>query len=685
MASSRSQPRDPHDTLRIAAWSPCFQDDKVVCMGFIPTVFTASRPMKPEELVQLVCAKCGFSIHDHANIVNDTQEVFSRKLGLVRDIESWAEHRAQYLGVSSSSLSASDQQQLALLSSKIDKHRAELCRLSGQPAPLTTEQMRQEEEVRRKEASRLKQIGPLPRDSPNINQIVLNFVVQKYEGDRQITGFEIADKFVEVCAEITLPAPETHARTFPNDLQYPKLFAKWQLYVVERDECVLVTSFGKFMLRSIVPYVKQAFLAKYGDSPEISSFFWGVEFECTNMSSPIFQPREYETEETRKRRREDVEALPPNKRFQHNDYDVEYKWHLAPQIHPALEPSSKVREDAARRQEEDKAVEFRMVDNDGKPETLVLLLALKNIFSRQLPKMPKEYIVRLVFDKLHRSMVCIKKGGDVVGGITFRPYYPQRFAEIAFCAVIANEQVKGYGTRLMNHLKEAVKKHYIQYFLTYADNYAIGYFKKQGFSKALTFARSNWYGYIKDYDGGTLMECHIYEKINYLEIPRMIQAQRAAIYDRIQQFSLSTRIYPGVSHFRSSSHLPIENIPGVVEAGWTPEQQPKAARERDTSNALYTELSRILRMVKSHNSSWPFITPVSREEVPDYYDIIKDPIDLEMITKRVESKEYYKTRDIFFADLKRMIKNCKEYNADDTVFYKCAEEIDRLLKERCAF
>lgn len=31
----------------------------------------------------------------------------------------------------------------------------------------------------------------------------------------------------------------------------------------------------------------------------------------------------------------------------------------------------------------------------------------------------------------------------------------------------------------MNHLKEYVKGHGIQYFLTYADNYAIGYFKKQ--------------------------------------------------------------------------------------------------------------------------------------------------------------------------------------------------------------
>lgn len=44
----------------------------------------------------------------------------------------------------------------------------------------------------------------------------------------------------------------------------------------------------------------------------------------------------------------------------------------------------------------------------------------------------------------------------------------QKFAEVAFLAVTSAEQVKGYGTRLMNHLKEHVKKSGIEYFLTYA-------------------------------------------------------------------------------------------------------------------------------------------------------------------------------------------------------------------------
>ncbi len=41
----------------------------------------------------------------------------------------------------------------------------------------------------------------------------------------------------------------------------------------------------------------------------------------------------------------------------------------------------------------------------------------------------------------------------MLGGITYRPFHAQGFGEIAFCAVTAIEQVKGFGARLMNYTK----------------------------------------------------------------------------------------------------------------------------------------------------------------------------------------------------------------------------------------
>ena len=109
-------------------------------------------------------------------------------------------------------------------------------------------------------------------------------------------------------------------------------------------------------------------------------------------------------------------------------------------------------------------------------------MALKTIFSKQLPNMPKEYICRLVLERRHRSVAVISNG-VCMGGITYRTFpdsVASTLGEIAFCAVTASEQVKGYGTRLMNWTKEYARtQDRLSHFLTYADNNAVGYFAKQ--------------------------------------------------------------------------------------------------------------------------------------------------------------------------------------------------------------
>jgi histone acetyltransferase len=50
-------------------------------------------------------------------------------------------------------------------------------------------------------------------------------------------------------------------------------------------------------------------------------------------------------------------------------------------------------------------------------------------------------------------MIILKDDSKVIGGICFRVFENEKFAEIAFLAITSNEQVRGYGTRLMNKLK----------------------------------------------------------------------------------------------------------------------------------------------------------------------------------------------------------------------------------------
>lgn len=165
------------------------------------------------------------------------------------------------------------------------------------------------------------------------------------------------------------------------------------------------------------------------------------------------------------------------------------------------------KESPAQIEERTGIIEVRVVENDGARDSMILLTGLKNIFQKQLPKMPKEYIARLVYDRNHKSMALIRKPMKVIGGICYRPFDPQEFAEIVFCAIASTEQVKGYGSFLMNHLKDYVSENTnMKHYLTYADNYATGYFKKQGFTTEITLDKRKWVGYIKDYEGGTIMQ-----------------------------------------------------------------------------------------------------------------------------------------------------------------------------------
>ena len=114
--------------------------------------------------------------------------------------------------------------------------------------------------------------------------------------------------------------------------------------------------------------------------------------------------------------------------------------------------------------------------------------------------------------------------------------------------------MKGYGTRLMNHLKEHVKGMGIKYFLTYADNFAVGYFRKQGFSTRISMPREKWFGYIKDYDGGTLMECYLSPKINYLKLTEMLAEQKKCIWMAINKIR-PQKVYPGLNFWKVIIYL----------------------------------------------------------------------------------------------------------------------------------
>ncbi|XP_043662093.1 peregrin [Drosophila teissieri] len=86
-------------------------------------------------------------------------------------------------------------------------------------------------------------------------------------------------------------------------------------------------------------------------------------------------------------------------------------------------------------------------------------------------------------------------------------------------------------------------------------------------------------------------------------------------------------------------------------------------------NPLEAALNKLLDALEARDSMQIFREPVDTSEVPDYTDIVKQPMDLG--TMRTKLKEcQYTSLEQLEADFDLMIQNCLAYNNKDTVFYR---------------
>ncbi|KAI0253661.1 hypothetical protein BJV78DRAFT_1152789 [Lactifluus subvellereus] len=94
-------------------------------------------------------------------------------------------------------------------------------------------------------------------------------------------------------------------------------------------------------------------------------------------------------------------------------------------------------------------------------------------------------------------------------------------------------------------------------------------------------------------------------------------------------------------------------------------KQPHDAKLADPFHDALEDLLHDLRTVTMDNhDADAFIKPVSRSDVPDYYDIITNPMDFQTMLKKVKQKQY-KSKKEFKDDLDLIWSNCFTYNATE--------------------
>jgi len=81
--------------------------------------------------------------------------------------------------------------------------------------------------------------------------------------------------------------------------------------------------------------------------------------------------------------------------------------------------------------------------------------------------------------------------------------------------------------------------------------------------------------------------------------------------------------------------------------------------------------------------SYPFIAPVDAValQIPDYYKIIKTPMDLGTIETKLKEQQYT-SGDEFYADVKLIFKNCYKYNGVDSPVSGLAKQLEKVFDKK---
>ncbi|XP_069795301.1 bromodomain-containing protein 3-like isoform X2 [Narcine bancroftii] len=119
-----------------------------------------------------------------------------------------------------------------------------------------------------------------------------------------------------------------------------------------------------------------------------------------------------------------------------------------------------------------------------------------------------------------------------------------------------------------------------------------------------------------------------------------------------------------------------------------PDSQQQQAGKKEKIMEYFQDCNSILKemFAKKHAAyAWPFYDPVDTEALGlhDYHDIIKHPMDLSAVKRKLHNQEY-KDREGFAADVRLMFSNCYKYNPPDHEVTAMGQKLQGVFEMRFA-
>nr|CAG8621946.1 9526_t:CDS:2 [Entrophospora candida] len=125
--------------------------------------------------------------------------------------------------------------------------------------------------------------------------------------------------------------------------------------------------------------------------------------------------------------------------------------------------------------------------------------------------------------------------------------------------------------------------------------------------------------------------------------------------------------------------FPNKELPQITQ----PSRRKKTKKNIDLKfcRSVYLELKK-----RQHSAyAYPFYEPVDAEKlgIPEYPNIIKNPMDLSTIYNKLEKEEYTSAEE-FEADIRLMFDNCYKFNAPGTDVYNMGKQLEKVFDKKWA-
>ncbi|VDM74613.1 unnamed protein product [Strongylus vulgaris] len=119
-----------------------------------------------------------------------------------------------------------------------------------------------------------------------------------------------------------------------------------------------------------------------------------------------------------------------------------------------------------------------------------------------------------------------------------------------------------------------------------------------------------------------------------------------------------------------------EPVNGIVQ----PRVIPPMGKPTRHTNQLDYLLNTVLKDVMKHKHAWPFNVPVDtvKLNLPDYHKVIRRPMDLKTIQKRLQNIYYYSAKECM-EDIMTMFNNCYTYNPPHSDIVAMARTLEQLF------